>query len=305
MSIEKIKVAVIGTGNIGTDLCERLLKDSRFEVSAFVGRRATSPGLERMKGRVPNLFANGIVSLSPIWDELDGVFDATSASDHQEHWLVVQKQKKWIIDLTPSRIGIPMVPVLIDKSSSMKISKEGVANYSMVTCGGQSSAALIYSITKYAKLVDEIEISSSIASLSAGPATRNNIDEYIDATENMATVLTGCQKVKSILVLNPAEPPVMMRTTVHVRAANFDLPLILQETFELVKRVQQYVPGYDLVVEPHVAGSGQISATVKVSGSGYYLPEYSGNLDIINAAAVETANQHFHTSSNLCERIVK
>ena len=303
MSNDKIKVAVIGTGNIGTDLCERLLKDPKFEVVAFVGRRSTSSGLTRMHGRVLNLLESGIESLEPLWPYLDGVFDATSATAHAEHWAIVQKHKKWIIDLTPSRIGKPLVPVLIDKSPSMKISTDYVANYSMVTCGGQSSAALIYAITKHAKSVEEVEISSSIASLSAGPATRNNIDEYIDSTENMATLLTGCSAVKSILVLNPAEPPVMMRTTVHVRAANFDLVQILQESRDLVAKVKSYVPGYDLVVEPHVAGSGQISATVKVLGSGYYLPEYSGNLDIINAAAVETATQHVHLSRLNRERI--
>jgi acetaldehyde dehydrogenase (acetylating) len=173
----------------------------------------------------------------------------------------------------------------------------------MVTCGGQSSAALIYAITKRAKSVEEVEISSSIASLSAGPATRNNIDEYIDSTENMATLITGCSAVKSILVLNPADPPVMMRTTVHVRAANFDLVQILQDSRDLVAKVKNYVPGYDLVVEPHLAGSGQISATVRVLGSGHYLPEYSGNLDIINSAAVETAKQHMYFSRLSRERI--
>ena len=303
MNNDKIKVAVIGTGNIGTDLCERLLKDQNFIVLAFVGRRSTSTGLKRMHGRVPYLSDFGIESLNPLWSQLDGVFDATSASAHAAHWDVVQKHKKWVVDLTPSRIGKPLVPVLIDKSPSMKISTELVANYSMVTCGGQSSAALIYAITKHAKSVDEVEISSSIASLSAGPATRSNIDEYIDSTENMASLLTGCRAVKSILVLNPAEPPVMMRTTVHVRAANFDLAKILRDSRDLVAKVKRYVPGYDLVVEPHVAGSGQISATVKVSGSGYFLPEYSGNLDIINAAAVETATQHVRLNRQNRERI--
>ena len=157
-----------------------------------------------MHGRVSHLLDSGIESLEPLWAQLDGVFDATSASAHAEHWAIVQRHKKWIIDLTPSRIGKPLVPVLIDRSPSMKISQDFVANYSMVTCGGQSSAALIYAITKHAKSVEEVEISSSIASLSAGPATRNNIDEYIDSTENMATLLTGCSAVKSILVLNPA-----------------------------------------------------------------------------------------------------
>lgn len=303
MSNPRIRVAVIGTGNIGTDLCERLLKDPKFEVVAFVGRRASSSGLLHMRGRLPNLLDGGVKDLDPLWSEIDGIFDATSASAHLEHWTIAQKQRKWVIDLTPSRVGKPLVPVLIDKAPSMRVSPEYVANYSMVTCGGQSSAPIIYAITKHAKLVDEVEISSSIASLSAGPATRKNIDEYIDSTEKMAMLLTGCSTVKSILVLNPVDPPVLMRTTVHVRAANFDLVQILEESRDLVSKVKNYVPGYDLVVEPHVAGSGQISATVKVLGSGYFLPQYSGNLDIINAAAVETAKQHVHLSRRAREKI--
>jgi len=303
MNHDKIRVAIVGTGNIGTDLCERLLKDSKFAVVAFVGRRSDSSGLARMQTRVPNVVDTGIEALKTIWDHIDGVFDATSASAHPSNWAMAQIHNKWMIDLTPSRIGTPLIPVLINKSPSMKISNEYVANYSMVTCGGQSSAPLIYAITKYAKSVEEVEISSSIASLSAGPATRTNIDEYIDATENMTILLTGCTSVKSILVLNPAEPPVMMRTTVHVRAANFDLPLIQKESRELVKKVKAYVPGYDLVVEPHVSGSGQISATVKVAGSGYFLPDYAGNLDIINAAAVETALQHVRSIELRREKI--
>lgn len=303
MNHDKIRVAIIGTGNIGTDLCERLLKDPRYAVVAFVGRRLDSAGLARMHDRVPYVLDTGIDSLEEIWDQIDGVFDATSAAAHPSNWALAQSHNKWMIDLTPSRIGTPLVPVLIDRSPTMKIFDQNVANYSMVTCGGQSSAPLIYAITKYAKSVEEVEISASIASLSAGPATRNNIDEYIDATENMAILLTGCNSVKSILVLNPAEPPVMMRTTVHVRAANFDLPSIQKESRDLVERVKKYVPGYDLVVEPHMSGSGQLSATVKVSGSGYFLPDYAGNLDIINAAAVETALQHVRLGELRREKI--
>lgn len=292
MSRTRIRVAVIGTGNIGTDLCERLLRDEDFTVVAFVGRSASSTGILRMQNRIDNVIHNGIEGLLPYWDDIDGIFDATSASAHEFHWELVQKHKKWIIDLTPSRRGKPIVPVLIGESNGMMLSTEYVANYSMITCGGQSAAPLLHGIAAHAQEISDVEISSSIASLSAGPATRSNIDEYIDATENLATLLTGCDSVKSILVLNPAEPPVMMRTTVHIRAKKFAMAEIIAECKETERKVRQYVPGFDIVVKPHLVGDGQVSATALISGAGYYLPSYSGNLDIINAAAVETSRRH-------------
>ena len=305
MNRSRIRVAVIGTGNIGTDLCERLLKDEQFLVVAFVGRSAESTGILRMQNRVGKVIHNGIEGLSPYWDQIDGIFDATSASAHEIHWELAQKHKKWMIDLTPSRLGSPIVPVLIGKSNSMMLSSEYVANYSMITCGGQSAAPLVHGIAVHAKDISDVEISSSIASLSAGPATRSNIDEYIDATENMATLLTGCSSVKSILVLNPADPPVMMRTTVHIRAKKFSLLEMIAECREIERKVRQYVPGFDIVVAPHLAGDGQVSATARVSGAGYFLPSYSGNLDIINAAAVETSIRHMEKMMDVNAELVR
>lgn len=292
MKSSKIKVAILGTGNIGTDLCARLLDDADFEVVAFVGRRADSPGLNSFKGRVGYLISNGIEGLISSGTEFEGVFDATSAFDHREHWDLMRKQGKWMVDLTPSRIGTPFVPELLGKVSGMQMSEEAVANYSMVTCGGQSSAPLLYAMSQHATGISEVEVSSSIASLSAGPATRRNIDQYIQSTENLIQLITGCSVVKAILVLNPAEPPVMMRTTVHMKVTDVDLDATKLEAQRIVSRVKRYVPGYDIVVEPHMPISGQISATAKVTGAGYVLPDYAGNLDIINAAAVETARQH-------------
>jgi acetaldehyde dehydrogenase len=140
--------------------------------------------------------------------------------------------------------------------------------------------------------ISDIEVSSSIASKSAGPATRLNIDEYIESTENLVKLITNCNSVKSILVLNPAEPPIMMRTTVQVKVADCDLSAIKQELKSIVDKVKRYVPGYEVVVEPYSPSKNVISATVKVSGAGYFLPTYAGNLDIINAAAIETARRY-------------
>lgn len=288
----KIRVAILGTGNIGTDLAERLTSDPDFEVVAFVGRRNDSPGLIRMRGRIPRLISSGIEGLIPYLHELDGVFDATSAFDHARHWKLLEPAGKWVIDLTPSRIGKPIVPELSEFMSNMEISQDIATNYSMVTCGGQSSAPLVYAITSHALGDCEVEISSSIASLSAGPATRRNLDQYISSTENLASILRSGSSTKALLVLNPAEPPVMMRTTVTVRASSFNLDAIVKVANLLVEKIQRYVPGYALVVKPHMMDELTVSATVKVTGEGFYLPEYAGNLDIINAAAVETARRH-------------
>jgi acetaldehyde dehydrogenase len=229
VSNEKIKVAIIGTGNIGTDLCARILKNSAFEVVALVGRRANSPGLMLFKDDIKYTISNGITGLLEVSSEFEGFFDATSAFDHEKHWEILKPLNKWAIDLTPSQVGVPMVPELIGVSKKFTILNSLIANYSMVTCGGQSSAPIIYAITKHSKQILEIEVSSSISSKSAGPATRLNIDQYIESTENLIGIISNCKNVKAILVLNPSEPPVMMRTTVHVKANSFDLVSILKE----------------------------------------------------------------------------
>jgi len=295
-STKPIRVAIIGTGNIGTDLCYRMLRDSRFEVVALVGRRADSPGLKMFQNQVRHLISNGIEGLRPFLDEIDGAFDATSAFDHKDHWEILKESKKWVMDLTPSKIGSAIVPVLMNRIPAMSLQGNPASNYSMVTCGGQSSAPILYAMSIAATGIKEVEVSSSIAALSAGPATRLNIDQYIDSTEGLLSLVSGCYNVKAILVLNPAEPPVMMRTTVNISADVFDIEKAKSVSGTIVAEVQKYVPGYEMVVEPYLQSENTISATVKVTGAGYVLPEYAGNLDIINSAAVETAALHFATS---------
>ena len=297
-----IRIAIIGTGNIGTDLCYRMLQDTSFEVVAFAGRRGDSPGLKMFENQVKYSIGNGIEGLIPHLNEVEGVFDATSAFDHRKHWEILSEAGKWVIDLTPSKIGLPIVPVLMNKTPAIHLQSESSSNYSMVTCGGQSSAPLLYALTLASTGISEVEVSSSIAALSAGPATRLNIDQYIESTENLTSIVSGCSNVKAILVVNPAEPPVMMRTTVNIAVDTCDISKALQMTAELIKDVQSYVPGYELVVEPYMLNQKTVSATVKVTGAGYVLPEYAGNLDIINAAAVETAKLH---SNALLDRVIQ
>jgi acetaldehyde dehydrogenase (acetylating) len=291
-NLKPIRVAIIGTGNIGTDLCYRMLRDPRFEVIALVGRRADSPGLQMFNNQLKHLISNGMEGLIPFLDEIDGAFDATSAFDHKEHWEQLADSRKWVMDLTPSKIGRPIVPVLLGKIPEMSLQENSSSNYSMVTCGGQSSAPILYAISSSSVGVKEVEISSSIAALSAGPATRLNIDQYIESTEALSSLISGCKNVKAILVLNPAEPPVMMRTTVNISVDSCDLDRAKISARSIIAEVQKYVPGYELVVEPYKQSENTISATVKVTGAGYVLPEYAGNLDIINSAAVETAVLH-------------
>lgn len=288
----QIKVGVIGSGTIGTDLVERMLRDSDFDVRVFIGRRENSPGLQRFIGKIPKILHNGQDDLASVLGELDGVFDATSAFDHLSHWNLVKKSDKWIIDLTPSKIGVPIVPSLINKVNELNISKNFSTNYSMVTCGGQSSAPIVHAICLNALNISEVEVSSSIAALSAGPATRLNIDEYIYSTRNLVSLISGVKDVKVILVLNPADPPVMMRTTVQVSAKSFDLSAILETLETNVNEIRRVVPGFDVSVKPYFSQPGVISCTAKIEGAGYFLPKYAGNLDIINAAAVEMAKIH-------------
>jgi len=287
----KIRVAILGTGNIGADLCARMLQDSEFDVTVFAGRRSDSPGLKMFKGKVPNVLTNGVDGLLEYSDQFEGFFDATSAYDHPTHWRALSARGKWAIDLTPSQVGKPMVPELSASLKDFEIVPSEPMNFSMVTCGGQSSAPLVYAMSKNSSNIQEVEVSSSIASKSAGPATRRNIDQYIQSTENLVSLISKCKKIKAILVLNPAEPPVMMRTTVQMRVRDSNLQAIQNDLELILDRIKQYVPGYDLVVPAHFSEDSVISATVKVTGAGYVLPEYAGNLDIINAAAVETARR--------------
>jgi len=300
--LKRIRVAIIGTGNIGTDLCYRMLRDPRFEVVALVGRRADSPGLQMFNNQLEHLISTGIDGLAPFLDEIEGAFDATSAFDHKVHWERLADSRKWMMDLTPSKIGRPIVPVLLGKIPSMTLQEDVSSNYSMVTCGGQSSAPLVYAISSNSVGIKEVEISSSIAALSAGPATRLNIDQYIDSTEALSSLISGCKNVKAILVLNPAEPPVMMRTTVNISVESCDVDQAKISAHSIIAEVQRYVPGYELVVEPHLQSQNTISATVKVTGAGYVLPEYAGNLDIINSAAVETAVLHAAAFRNMVNK---
>jgi acetaldehyde dehydrogenase len=289
---ERIRVAILGTGNIGSDLAERLLVSEDFHLVAVAGRRPESAGLARLLSRVELVSSSGLEGLRGSFASIQGFFDATSANDHPNHWLELEKEGKWVIDLTPSKIGKATVPVLANRYPELGYAETQVANYSMVTCGGQSSAPIIAALAEASKGVAEVEVSSSISSDSAGPATRRNIDHYVESTENLAGRVAGTDRTKAILVLNPAEPPPLMRTTVTLKAEAVDMVAAIERTSQYVASTRDYVPGYELVIEPHFVAEGILSATVSVKGEGYFLPPHAGNLDIINAAAIEVARRH-------------
>jgi len=287
--MNKIPIAVIGTGNIGADLCERILVNEDLHLVSVIGRRSNSPGLKRLQGRVPGARDDGAVGLRDVIAEVDGVLDATSATDHIEHWNIARDAGKWMIDLTPSRIGTPWVPILRDVMPEMAVQPQSCRNLSMVSCGGQSAAPIVRALSESSKGVQYVEVSSSIAARSAGPATRRNIDNYVESTEGLIQLISRTPNVKSILVLNPSEPPVMMRTTVHIEAEWTDVEKAQILLDRLVESLQAYVPGYAISVPAHSPRKGVVSATARVEGAGFFLPSFAGNLDIINAAAVEAA----------------
>jgi acetaldehyde dehydrogenase len=222
-------------------------------------------------------------------DAYDLVFDATSAQDHLVHWPLLRDLKKMVIDMTPSKVGKMCIPAL-DEEGALDCQ-----NVNMVSCGGQASVPLAHVIAQTHGRVAYIEVVSSIASLSAGPATRANIDQYVETTEEALRVFSGCERSKAILNLNPAEPSIDMQTTIfaqleHPRPRDLELPVQ-----RMVERIQSYVPGYELIVPPRVDG-GRLTMMVKVRGLGDYLPRFAGNLDIMNCAAIRVAeaySRHF------------
>lgn len=221
----------------------------------------------------------------------DLVFDATSAKSHFEHAPIFKKLGKRVIDMTPAKIGLMSVPSvnLADCLNEF--------NVNMVTCGGQASIPVAYAIGQMQSEVDYIEVVSSIASRSAGPATRQNLDEYIKTTEDGLMEFSGARRTKAILNLNPAEPCVDMQTTIFAKVANPDISKLAAELSRLVEKVRNYVPGYEIILGPMVE-NGRIVVMVRVRGLGDYLPAYAGNLDIINCAAIAMAEEYARVTAH-------
>ena len=277
----KLRVAIIGTGNIGTDLLLKLKNVEGVEVVGFIGRSSTSKTLDIAREKNVRVSCESIDFFIKNQKFCDVVYDCTNSDDAIKHSEVFAQQEIKVIDLTPAKVGPFYVPGI--NSDLIKTSK----NVNMITCGGQASIPLLHTISRLCKGVEYIEVVSQIASSSAGMATRINIDSYIETTRKAITEYTGCKNCKVILNLNPAIPQVCMQTTLFVKACTIEKDIILEHVTERVESIKKYIPKYELVLPPTVNDDGILMSCVKVKGAGDYLPAYAGNLDIINCAAIE------------------
>lgn len=281
----KLRVGIIGTGNIGTDLLIKIQRSQYLNCTIFTGRNLSSSGMSRAASMGIRLSDEGIDAIVREPDLCDIVFDATSAKSHLIHAPILHKLGKFVIDMTPAKIGTLCVPA-VNLEEAVKSN-----NVNMITCGGQASTPLAYAISKVHPEIEYIETISTISSRSAGPSTRINIDEYIETTEKGLRIFSGAKVAKAMLNLNPANPAIDMQTTVMAEIQEPDMNRITLEVEQMVKKIQQYVPGYQMVVSP-TFDDGRVLVTVRVQGLGDYLPKFAGNLDIINCAAIEVA-EHF------------
>ncbi len=303
MSARKTKVAILGSGNIGTDLMIKIMRTSSIlEMGALVGVDPQSDGLARAKRLGVAATAEGLAGLvrMPVWKEIDIVFDATSAAAHKRHSEICLADNKVMIDLTPAAIGPYVIPEVNGDAHLDAL------NVNMVTCGGQATIPIVAAVSQVAT-VHYGEIVSSIASKSAGPGTRANIDEFTQTTAMGIEKVGGAGKGKAIIILNPAEPPVLMRGTVLTLSSGADEKQIADSIHQMVEKVKSYVPGYRLKQEVQferfgsnnpvsIPGLGvfeglKTSVFLEVEGAAHYLPAYAGNLDIMTSAGLRTAEK--------------
>jgi len=285
----KIKAAIIGPGNIGTDLLMKAQRSSFIEPVWMVGVIPDSPGLSRAAEMGLKTTAEGVDGMLPHMKE-DGVqicFDATSAYVHAENSRKVNELGAVMIDLTPAAIGPFCVPpVNLDAAVAEK-----AMNVNMVTCGGQATIPLVAAVSRV-QPVSYAEIVATVSSRSAGPGTRKNIDEFTRTTSRGIEVVGGADSGKAIIVINPAEPPLIMRDTIHCLTKDApDEDAITLSVHEMITEVQKYVPGYKLKNGP-VFDDNRVSIYMEVEGLGDFLPKYAGNLDIMTAAGLRTAEMY-------------
>ena len=288
----KLRVAILGTGNIGTDLLVKVLRSPVLECRLFAGRNLSSPGMTKASQLGVAVSAAGLHAIENQAADLELVFDATSAADHLLHAPILRALKLIAIDLTPAKVGKMCVPAVNLEACLAE------ANVNMVSCGGQASIPLAWAIAQACPDVDYVETVSSIAARSAGPATRINLDEYLRTTEQGLQSFTGCSRTKAILIVNPAQPCVQMQTTVFARLPRPDLAAIRARVTAVVAQLRTYIPGYQLLLEP-VLEHGRVAVMARVAGRGDFLPKYAGNLDIINCAAVAVAEAHARRNAQL------
>lgn len=288
--MKKAIVSIIGSGNIGSDLLVKFMTNDNFIVHSFVGHNETSKGLTFCRAKYPQVItsASSIDFIKNHSNEIDIVVDCTNATQHIEFNQFYKECDFKVIDMTPSKIGLLTVPDLIDN-----IELSANQNFNLISCGGQTSIPLANTLSKHIPEIEYLEVVSSISSKSAGPATRRNLDEYIETTELGLSRFTGIDKsnIKVILIVNPAIPEIDMQTSIYFKTkSEVRLNDISKKIEETIKNVNNYVPGYRIVV-PLTAVGDKYIVSVKVSGCGDFLPSYAGNLDIINCACIRLAEK--------------
>ncbi|MCW2248495.1 acetaldehyde dehydrogenase [Azospirillum fermentarium] len=302
--MSKAKIAILGSGNIGTDLMIKVMRQAKhLAMGVMVGVDPESDGLARARRLGVATTHGGLDGLMamPEWADIQVVFDATSAYAHKTHSAACIAAGKQVIDLTPAAIGPYTVPpVNLDTHLDQP-------NVNMVTCGGQATIPMVYAVKRVAKAVPYAEIVASISSKSAGPGTRANIDEFTQTTRRAIEQVGGAERGKAVIILNPAEPPLIMRDTVFVLSQGAEPEEIEASVEAMVKEVQSYVPGYRLKQKVQferfgnndpvrIPGYGDFtgiksSIFLEVEGAAHYLPAYAGNLDIMTSAAMATADR--------------
>ncbi|MBE9397811.1 acetaldehyde dehydrogenase (acetylating) [Pontibacterium sp. N1Y112] len=292
---KKLKAAIIGPGNIGTDLLIKMFRSEWIEPVWMVGIDPESDGLKRAQEMGIKTTAEGVDGLLPhvIEDDIRVAFDATSAYVHAENSRKLNELGVIMIDLTPAAIGPFCVPPvnLAEHAQNLEM------NVNMVTCGGQATIPMVAAVSQV-QGVEYGEIIATVSSRSAGPGTRKNIDEFTRTTAGAVEKVGGADKGKAIIIINPAEPPLIMRDTVHCLTNETPNEAAITESVHaMVKEVQKYVPGYRLVNGPVFDGN-RVSMFMEVEGLGDYLPKYAGNLDIMTAAGLRTAEMFSEEAAN-------
>ena len=288
--MEKIAVAILGSGNIGTDLMYKLKRSQFLRPVIMAGIVRDSEGLARARQAGLAITTEGIDGLLKQKEIFDIVFDATTAGAHKKHAPLLREAKKIAIDLTPAAVGPYVIP-LVNLDEHV-----GAGNVNLVSCGGQATVPLVSALNEVAP-VEYAEIVATIASKSAGPGTRQNIDEFTETTARGLEKIGRAAHGRAIIVLNPAEPPILMRNTVHGLMKDADPDEILKSIESMVERIKQYVPGYRLRAKPLIQDQSngglkkKVTLFVEVEGAGDFLPKYAGNLDIMTSAAVKVGEE--------------
>lgn len=292
---KKLKAVIIGPGNIGTDLLMKMQRSEWIEPVWMVGIDPTSEGLKRAEAMGIKTCSTGVDGVLEhiVKDDIRVAFDATSAYVHPENSRKLNELGVIMIDLTPAAIG----PFCVPPVNLVEQTKNLAMNVNMVTCGGQATIPMVAAISRV-QPVEYGEIIATVSSLSVGPGTRVNIDEFTRTTASGVEQVGGAKKGKAIIIINPAEPPLMMRDTVHcLTETTPDQAKITESIHAMVKEVQRYVPGYQLVNGPIFDGN-RVSCFMQVEGLGDFLPKYAGNLDIMTAAALRTAEMFAEEAAN-------